>query len=863
MDNFQEYMINSSSFTMRDDGTSVQLFNSWAMKNFLTESLFASDYYSEFFSNFEVKLNNKSAGEIFNLYEELILDSKWDVRENGDYQTFLLGRDYMFYTINDEAIGNVYNYYDNNENTFVEKEKFKVIEFMDIVNYKLVLDNDYSVFDTGSMIYYKNKLNEDNLLPNDVEEPEKNLQSMLFRNNCRKFSENWFAISGFNLITHSINVNHETFNTMSEIIDEDGEKRSVSILGEVADEFIIEKTVQAPIEAVSGVEDNNRHRSDEFLANKLLEELGYIYQGSIIIKYNPKIEIGDTITLLDNVNSIFGVFEIDSFEHSLDNSGLITSLIIKTSISPRDPFLDYYSQNIGYKLINQIKSNMNINEYSYDSNSQFLKIMSLYLKQLVQQPKYFVFYTKKQKGFFNKHTVIFNNVFSPSAVPLRFFPMFKKGKMQVPKSVEYAFLSGASKNNIKGIIDNIQIKAIDSFNNVLKSFTSGTIKLITFLSDMFISTLTFNMSELIKPFFGMTYAKADKAAYDEIDKISEDEALSILNYNPYGDKYKLIYNNFDLKIGFFNVRCQSVTDLFAGNKMLPKTGENASNLLNRKINVVKKMMTDVFDCMYMVEIYNGFNTNEQEIENGIIKRVSDNQPYTYEDFVKDCEPNDYTSFELIQIAENTLKNGVSKEYGAILFKNGFPIDGFKKVKLYEDNRYAIETHLDVTRLFLGTITRVKIVFFHNLYGQNKLDKGINTLETRKKNVDKLIREYIPQIKDDTGIIIVADFNLTIHNKQDLPFKGSASETNATYSLPGFIEDANGKERGFIAQIKDTATTLNKHGYLSGNLYDNVLISNNLKNLVKAQVFEYPEKDKLTISDHIPLVIGLKKLKVEL
>ena len=43
-----------------------------------------------YWADFNVYIQNKSAGEIFNAYEKMILNSQWDCRDNGDYHTILL-----------------------------------------------------------------------------------------------------------------------------------------------------------------------------------------------------------------------------------------------------------------------------------------------------------------------------------------------------------------------------------------------------------------------------------------------------------------------------------------------------------------------------------------------------------------------------------------------------------------------------------------------------------------------------------------------------------------------------------------------------------------------------------------------------
>lgn len=855
-----DYVPLTSSYATRGGGgnndeiTDKRLQNSNIISN-AVDAVYAEKLYTQaYFHPFEVQIRNQSAGEIFNLYEKLILNSQWDVRENGDYQTIILGREYMFYSVDNTVINQNSFTYNENQNKVIKQQETNPINFLNSVYDELVNNlKATDVFDNGTIISSSKKSDKNLSEGNNLKENE-NLKKFIQRDNCRKFSENHFAISGFNLVTHSIKMNSNVINTVSEILNDDGDKNTISILGDVTDNFISELTVTPPLHSSSAIdEDENLHRSDEFLANRLLEELRYVYQGSIIIKYNPDIEIGDTITLLDNVNSVFGVFQVDSYEHSLDQKGLITSLLVRASFTPKDPILDYHAQDMGYKLINKIKERMNGNNYKYDKTNNIFKVISLYMKYLVQAPKYCVFYKKKEKGFFNPSTVDINNVNSPTALPLRFYPMYRKGKAQIPKSIEYAFASGADKNEITSLLLSISAKIEELFKDFLSGFTSGTIKLISFLGDILISTVTFNMSELIKPLLGLTSAKAKKNTYDEVKEIDNDNASSILQYNPYENKYRLMGTNFDIVFGFFNIRLQSTEDLFAFNKTSQRNSENATSLLNQKINVVRKMLTDVFDCMLLVELYDGFNTNEKKIQNGLIVKETNDAPYTYQDFLKDCTINGYTLDQCLEITDN----GISKEYGAVIKNDKLGSFTYRTIELSGDNRRAIELTYNVENLGISNalnnkvkIKQLKIAFFHNLYGESLYDKGENAIEIRKQNVTSLLEKYKAEaISSDVGVIIMADFNLNIYNEGEQPYKSNGTDINYTYRLE--------KTSNFIAQIK-SPTTLNQYGYLKGNQYDNILLSKNINKQVGVKVFEYPNKDKLTISDHIPVYVGIKK-----
>lgn len=800
-------------------------------------------------SDFNVYIKDKSAGEIFNAYQKMILNSEWDCRDNGDYHTIILGREYMFYNVDGKIVSSTTENNVKNSDEITFKLTYQSpVSFFPFINKELIDNNIIHVYDEGTILKSKNesKIN-----------TESNLKKMINRDKCRKFSENHFAISGFNLIGHSISINSQVCNTMSEVMDDD-EKNSISVLGDVEDKYIVEMTAvpEFPTSSIN-VDEEFEHKSDEFLANKLLEELRYCYQGSIIMKFNPDIEIGDTITLMDNVSSTYGVFQIDSYEHSLDQRGLITSLVVRASWTPKDPFLDYHSTSISYKLINELKHNFNLDESEDSINSEIHKIMSLYLKYVVQTPKYCVFYKKKKKGFFNPSTIAYKNITSPTALPLRFFPMMIKGKAQIPKSLEPAFIAG-KENGIADILSAITSNLTTLFKDCLFGFIQTGKRILTFIADMLISTVTFNMSELLKPIFGMTEEKAREKTYDDVKYIDGDDALNMLQYNPYEKKYKLMYNNFDLVFGFFNVRFQKEDDLYAANKLLEKTPQNNQSFINRKVHTVRKLMTDVFDCLFLVELYDSFNSN------------IGSKNYNIDDFLNDCSSDN----SKIICKEKIYTNDYGNEYGAILKNDNVNNISYKTIKLDEDNRYAIEVTVDVSSFKLNEykyseetesknvafdvkqkgnkyylkkyLEEIKIVFFHNLYGDNKFDKGENSLETRRKNVRELLEKYDQYCNSKTtGVIIMADFNLNVYNKGELPYK---ENKNYNYELPN---------NNFIAKIK-TATTLNQYGYLKGNQYDNVILSKNINGVITAKVFEYPEKDKLTISDHVPIYVGIKK-----
>lgn len=838
----------------------------------------SADYYyikstqqDSYNNSFEVYMKEISAGEVFNLYQKMILNSQWDCRDNGNFETIILGREYMFYNIDDKIISTTIT---NNNNKIEREIKYDItlktpIEFFTYINELMVSDGITHIYDEGTIIQTKTN----NYVKQDLKSKEdvNTLEKMIDRNKCRKFSENHFAIAGFNLITHSINVNYNVPNTISEYIDnsnEDskkGKKNTISILGDVKDEYIYEMTANSEIPASSiYADEENEHRSDEFLANKLIEELRYVYQGNIIIKFNPDIEIGDTITLFDDITSTFGIFQVDSYEHSLDQRGLITNLIVRASWELKDPILDFHSKDIGYKLIGKLPKKFGLENYE-DERKRVHKLMSIYLKTLAQSPKYCTIYKKKQESFINPTTVRCNNILSPTALPLRFFPMFVKGLPQIPSSLEYAFVN-IGENSFSPLFGKIYAKLKDSFNTFTTNFISGVEKIIFFVADMFISSVTFNISELLKPLFGMTEKKAKEKTYDKQKDIGRYTASEMVYYNPYDKKYKLMYNNYDYVFGFFNIRLQHRNDLYAENKLLTKNEENDKILLNRKITTVKKMLNDVFDTMFLVELYDGF------------KITNNGNTYGMNEFLKDCTFSDSVRLEYLN---KIMTNSYGSEYGAVITNNSSNYVNVKgtdcKTVELSNGRKAIEVTIDVSQLKINPklnieyvnennynekslkyivqtdvcIEKIKFIFFHNLYGTKMEDNGESSINERRENVRILLDKYKEFVNSKKiGVVIMADFNLNVYNAfcGENPYKGKGTNTNYIFPLPN---------DNFISQIK-SPTTLNQYGNLRGNQYDNVLISRNLYGSISAKVFEYPEKDKLTISDHVPIYVGIKK-----
>lgn len=825
--------------------------------------------------SFDFDFRSINAGQIFNSFEDAILDIKWDVRETEDYQTILLARSHMFYTVNDyDDLKYYYDYIYKSDSSddfltlFFDEENNSIknpLDFLYRVNYvninKLL---DTSLYDYGTINYYFDK---DNITDEKLTDGQALTKQLLFRKKCKKVSENYFAISRFNLITHNITVNNEVPNTITEIYKDD-KKNTISILGDVADEYIIEKSITPKIIASSLNEDSptNLFRSNEYLANTLLKELRYTYQGSIIIKYNPKIEVGDTISLIDNVSETYGIFEVDSIEHSLDQRGLITSLLVKAYWTLSDPVLDYYSTELSFKLMNQFKKS----KIDYISNNNMNKVTNIignYLKYIVQAPKYCSFYHKVKERLFYPSTVDSDPNHVPTALPLRFYPMIKKGVAQIPENVKYAFFKvPKEKNNYYAICTILSAH----FNKVviggLKSFSDGAIAAATFIADILISIVTFDISEFFKPLLGITSDKAVNKTFDKVENVDDNVMFSMNTYNPYETKYNLM-GKFDLTFGFFNVRLQNTKDLFA-QKYVEPTESLAKQYLNEKERVVRKMMNDVFDCMFLVELYDGFNkNNDKEPKYNFNLKNSSNEKYSYKDFLNRISlstKNESTNLFRNVCTEQIFENSSNiKEYGSVIIRKSkfgstrdFP---YRTVSLAENNRKAIEIAFDVLDLEItnsidddNQITEIIFVFMHNLFGESKYKDGDNSLNIRRENVESLLKRYSKTaISDNVGVIIMGDFNLHLYKKGSKPL-----ETSSTKNTNSFMEIDS--SYNFEPQI-NSLTTIGKDGNVSGNQYDNILLSKNLIGKVKARAFDYPEVDKIVVSDHIPVYVGLKKL----
>lgn len=301
----------------------------------------------------------ENSGTIFNTFENITLNSFWDIREDKDFSTIILGRNHMFYTADGVPIAylNEYGKQDNNLNIKISGNSCNPLDFLNIVNHHLVNTlKKEELYDDATYISYK--FDEDNFKTNNL---EKNLN----RDNVRRISENHFVISGYNLLFQEIKVDNNVINsvvpsgdfswfsfdvknTILSLFDVTKNQNNKSN-SEYFNNLIVSQKVIIPSFLYDGfgeLDEKSLSLIVEYLSNYLLKQVEYCYSGKIFMKYNPRIEIGDTITLLDEISSTYGVFRVDSFEHSLDTRGLITVVNVKATWDFKDPLLDTFSYKI-------------------------------------------------------------------------------------------------------------------------------------------------------------------------------------------------------------------------------------------------------------------------------------------------------------------------------------------------------------------------------------------------------------------------------------------------------------------------------------------------------------------------------------
>ena len=823
----------------------------------------------------KMKFTNNTFPEVMNFYENLVLTSAWDVRENADYETLLLTRSHLFYnTIKYKWKSNsVFNDFLNKINEKKDddlettKIKNKKIESKNNTSNPLRLFSDafnHSIEEKYIDVAYDFKPEENT--NNEEHGIFVNFEKNLFRNGSRRFSENHFAISKINLISHDIKINN-TANSVS-IVTGDGEDDEDKIVLSVVNSGIMNDIIEKPIQNILNsigeeITKDNFLIQGDYMATQLIKELELTYQGTITILYNKDIQIGDLITLIDETASLQGIFKIMSFEHILDTRGLITILKVCASFEIRDPVVDTYSNDISYKLMESFKENI---AGGLDESDSYIvnKVFAYYMKYITHSEKYtnfrYVFF-EDGKGTSNIGDIATERsrlTFTPSIIPIRFYPMLKKGIIQIPDNLEKAF-GYQNAYYQEGIFKYFSNFFSIKIRNALKSFGKTMVKAIVFLADTIAETLSFGLSNLLKSFFGVTQKHSDEGIIGEID-VDRNE-FKTTPYSPYGS---ITSNNlgrkFNFTLAFFNTQLQSTDNL--NNNFPIKDKDKAIKNLSFKEKTVKNYITETFDMTLMVEIYDGFN---KEV-NGT-KLISD---YTYKNYIKNIEPENSNS----EVLGPLFTNHHGSEYGVIFSKNKNSTSKLhksgviEKVVISKDNngnlktepreRYFVETIIDISELNMP-VSELHIFWFHNFYGASDYD--VDDISVRRKfisNILKVMQQRLNENKGNVATILMGDCNLQLFNFGEKGVKkhiGDSVLNNYYYVLPEAYKES------LYVKLSE-ATTINTKGELK-NAFDNIVVSKNLiegemSDYFYASIYNYPVENKRIVSDHIPIYIGFKR-----
>lgn len=823
----------------------------------------------------KMKFTNNTFPEVMNFYENLVLTSAWDVRENADYETLLLARSHLFYnTIKYKWKNNsVFNDFLNK----INEKKDNDLETTEIKNKKIESKNNtsnplrlfsdafnHSIQEKYIDVAYDFKPEENK--NNEEQGIFDNFEKNLFRNGSRKFSENHFAISKINLISHDIKINN-TPNSVS-IVTGDGEDDEDKIILSIVNSGVMNDIVEKPISNVLNsigeeITENNFLIQADYMATQLIKELELTYQGTITILYNKDIQIGDLITLIDETASLQGIFKIMSFEHILDTRGLITILKVCASFEIRDPVVDTYSNDISYKLMESFKENVAV---GFDESDSYIvnKVFAYYMKYITHSEKYtnfrYVFF-ENEKGTSDIGDIATERsrlTFTPSIIPIRFYPMLKKGIMQIPDNLEKAF-GYQNAYYQEGIFKYFSNFFSIKIRNTLKSFGKTMVKAIVFLADTIAETLSFGLSNLLKPFFGVTQKHSDEGIIGEID-VDKNE-FKTTPYSPYGN---ITSNNlgrkFDFTVAFFNTQLQSTDNL--NNNFVIKDKNKAIKNLIFKEKSVKNYITETFDITLMVEIYDGFN---KEV-NGT-KLIPN---YTYKDYIKNIELENNSS----NILGPLFTNHHGSEFGVVFSKNKNSTSKLhksgvvEKVVISKDSngnlktelreRNFVETIIDISELNMP-ISKLHIFWFHNFYGASDYD--VDDISIRRKfisNILKVMQQRLNENKGNVATILMGDCNLQLFNFGEKGVKkhiGDSVLNNYYYVLP------EAYKKSLYVKLSE-ATTIDTKGELK-NAFDNIVVSKNLiegemSNYFYTSIYNYPVENKRMVSDHIPIYIGFKR-----
>lgn len=809
----------------------------------------------------QMEFNSFTSGDALNLYEKLILNSRWNVIDGEIGSTFVLARPHMFYTPNNsitktlETIGDAYNQPQVDDIKKVE-DKHDPMSFLNDSRSVLINMGALEV-DQGIVSHYKKTA-----ITNVKDE---SVYDLLLEESTKRFSTNHFAISNHNLIFHEISVDDSIYNTvkMDYTVLKVNNSTVVSLLPTAynssyynSNSKTVEKNVAPIIDQVNGGMkilspmtwngNHNLQRQIEYLTNELLDEVRWCYQGKILITHNPHIQIGDTITLLDNITSCYGKFSIDSYEHIFDSRGLITICSVKACVDLVDPALDVYVRKIALELSDDMVSNLGSRNQTETEKIALKNLLVHYNKIHLNNYRYGRFYHSEEKNMLDSSGVYPEVDNSRKANPLavRFIPFSKKGKLQVPESLKAAFYHNES-NPFKSLSERMTSYIKETFTSGYRNFTEWSKSTLLFVGDFALDVATFGLHELVKAWSGYT---ANKALENTIgDSNITDEILNVLkeetDYSSWGPS-----KNYAFKFGFFNVQAQKKTNLTPGidNDNITITMSDVKKNLEIKTEVIKKIIKDNFDACGCVEMYSSFKI--------------DGSDFTISDFIENVRPNGFSSK-----SNKLFTNSYGDELGVLYYNTsrlGFSSNS--TINIDQVTKTFPETSGDTTRNYIenvidlshlgykngegDSISKIYFVWFHNIFGSSDLN-----IDSRILNAKHLIKKYGEMCENDPtiGVVLMGDYNIEVVNPSSKP-RGE----NTSYL---FLDSFDNK--GF-RNYMTKPTTLSKNGEVTGNIYENVLLSPSLinnKDYIDINRIVYPYSgDKSIISDHVPAFVGFMK-----
>lgn len=803
----------------------------------------------------KTSFQNIKVGDVFNLFETMVLNSKWDIRDNNSGSTIILGREHMFY-----------------EEVQDEKEKIdKMLIENELYKFELI-ESPLSLFSHASSTLINNGITQgfdqttEAILKDTTKIKKTKLEDILNRKNIRKFSEIHYALNGFNLIYSDIKTNEDVYNTVSYNYKNNSDKTvMVSLVPENNSRNLREVSLSPPYHICDVLESKeNMNRNIEFFENMLLKNLENSYSGKIFIKFNPDIEIDDKIILIDNINSTFGMFKIETFEHRYTSDGLITVTNVKACVSISDPTLDVYAQSYLMKLHNDLKEDTDLKD-----NVVFTNIFSTIARIMYQLPKYGAFYNKEDSWLSSTEYPIKDNNTRANSLPIKFYPLVKKGKAYLPENIESCFYSTTihTQSFMSALLKNIGLSVRGMFQDG-REFALGTIR---YTLDFLISMPTFGLHELLKPTFGLQYKKMmetfgkGELSDGQINLLSDNENFySAESGIGEASNFRNPDKNIDYTVSFFNMKAQKEEGLFHfKNKEIAKATplDKIRDKLHTKEQVSSMIANYSCDTMFAVEVYSGFKINKLE--------------YTHQNFLKNVFGDTYEKHELTEDKFN------GKEYGIIYSPNISKYQQYFNEKSYtvdiSANRKAVISPMNIEEFnfknttkfggnkiyFTGVekttniINKIYFVWFHNYYGSKP-----DSIEERISIFNNLINVGNGLLSKDpeVGVVILGDFNLQIDNDR-VRDKTPASSTNQNVVITK-------ETHGFISCINKPTTLSSNSGNKFVNRFDNILISCNLEFFynqgnIKTSINKYyvPNGvDRRDVSDHIPVSIHLKKNK---